>query len=565
MSFGQKNRIFNAKRRVLVADDEFINREMLGYMLSSDYDVIYAEDGAEALKLIRENAETLSLALLDVIMPGMTGMEVLETMKHDPELEHLPVIVLTSEKSYEVPCLRLGASDFIKKPYDAPEIVQARVQRTIDLYEDAMTIRKTEFDPLTGIYNQEYFFSYVTQYDNHNPTADMDAAVIDIDNFRMINELYGRELGNELLVLLAGALNEYAAKSGGLACRRGADVFMLYCPHLENYTKLCGELTEAIAHEKLHTAAKLRLGVYPSVDHEVDVRTRFDRAKLAADSVKHNYTTAVALYDSTMHKKTVLDQQLLSELGNALETKQLRVYFQPKFNITGDKPLLSSAEALIRWHHPQMGVIPPGMFIPLFESNGLVPRLDRYVWAEAAAQVRAWRDKYGFTLPVSVNVSRIDMYDPNLLDIFKGIVRDNGLKNSDILLEVTESAYTENADQIVPIVENLRKEGFSIEMDDFGSGYSSLNMLSRMPIDVLKLDMYFIRNIFANEKNIHILKLMMEIKDFLAVPVVAEGVETKEQLDVLKEMGCDVIQGYYFSAPVPPEKFEIFIEERVNA
>ena len=564
MKDDRRNLPFIAKRKVLVAEDEEINREILGMILGDDYEVLYAENGVQALEILRANAETLSIALLDVIMPEMDGMTLLETMKADPELEHIPVIVLTSEKAFEVKCLRLGASDFIKKPYDLPEVILARVERTIELYEDAMTISKTEFDQLTGIYNQEYFFRYVAQYDSHNPKAEMDAVVADIEHFRMYNELYGREVGNELLKNLAAELNGFAERCGGLACRKGGDIFMLYCPHIENYDGLEEELVSALKHEKVHTEAKVRLGVYPKADRSVDIRTRFDRAKLAADSVKNNFAKCVALYDDAMHKKTMLDQQLLSELDEALESKQFRVYFQPKYNISGDKPVLSSAEALIRWHHPQMGVIPPGMFIPLFEANGLIPRLDRFVWAESAAQIREWRDRYGFTLPVSVNVSRVDMYDPNLMQLFIGLIEKNGLNREDLLLEVTESAYTDNADQIISLVEKLREAGFKIEMDDFGSGYSSLNMLSKMPIDALKLDMYFIRNIFKNEKNIHILKLMMEIKDFLKVPVVAEGVETKEQLDVLKGMGCDVIQGYYFSAPVPPEKFEKFIEERIK-
>ena len=210
-----------------------------------------------------------------------------------------------------------------------------------------------------------------------------------------------------------------------------------------------------------------------------------------------------------------------------------------------------------------MGLLFPVSFVPLFENNGLITKLDRYVWKESAAQVRRWIDKYGITIPVSDNVSREDLLDSDLTEFFSRIVEENNLTPNDLLLEITESAYTENLEQLIEQVDNWQSAGFRIEMDDFGSGYSSLNMLSSIPIDVIKLDINFIRNMFDSEKNMQMLKLMMQIKDSLGVPVVAEGVETKEQLDLLKEMGCDIVQGYYFSKPVPAEEFEKFIEEKI--
>ena len=210
-----------------------------------------------------------------------------------------------------------------------------------------------------------------------------------------------------------------------------------------------------------------------------------------------------------------------------------------------------------------MGLLFPVSFVPLFENNGLITKLDRYVWKESAAQVRRWIDKYGITIPVSDNVSREDLLDSDLTEFFSRIVEENNLTPNDLLLEITESAYTENLEQLIAQVANLQSPGFRIKMDDFGSGYSSLNMRSSIPIDVIKLDISSIRNRIDSEKNMQMLKLMMQIKDSLGVPVVAEGVETKEQLDLLKEMGCDIVQGYYFSKPVPAEEFEKFIEEKI--
>ncbi len=185
--------------------------------------------------------------------------------------------------------------------------------------------------------------------------------------------------------------------------------------------------------------------------------------------------------------------------------------------------------------------------------------LDRYVWRTAARQIRSWREKFGRTLPVSVNVSRIDLYDPKLTDRLNALREENGLGPDDLLLEITESAYTGDSDHALAVIHELREMGFRIEVDDFGSGYSSLNMISTLPIDVLKLDMAFIRSAFREGGDTRMLEIMIDIARALNVPVIAEGVETEEQMKALRAIGCDIVQGYYFSRPVPPEEFEAFI------
>ncbi|MCR4837354.1 MAG: EAL domain-containing protein [Eubacterium sp.] len=251
-------------------------------------------------------------------------------------------------------------------------------------------------------------------------------------------------------------------------------------------------------------------------------------------------------------------------MDDALKNKDFVVFYQPKYDISEGRPKLKSAEALIRWKHPELGMISPGDFIPLFESNGLIQKLDNYVWQEAAAQVKLWKDEFGITIPVSVNVSRIDIYDPELEEKLLTLLRKYALSPENLLLEITESAYSNNAQGLIETVNHLREEGFRIEMDDFGSGYSSLNMLTTIPIDVLKMDMKFIRNMQRDEKSQKLVELVIDIARFLQVPVVAEGVETEEQLKLLAQMGCDIIQGYYFSRPVPPEEFRVFIEKEIR-
>ena len=263
-----------------------------------------------------------------------------------------------------------------------------------------------------------------------------------------------------------------------------------------------------------------------------------------------------------MIEREMFEAQLIYEFPKALAEKQFMVYYQPKFDIRGDKPVLSSAEALVRWSHPTLGMISPGAFIPLFEANGLIAQLDEYVWRSVAEQIATWKKDLGRSVPVSVNTSRAELYDPKLVDTFTQIVSDNGITAADIYLEITESAYVSDSHQIVERVEALRSAGFIIEMDDFGSGYSSLNMISELPIDALKLDMIFIRTAFKKQNNTKMISIVIDIADYLGVPVIAEGGETEEQYLELKKLGCAIIQGYYFSKPIPDNEFEKFLLEK---
>ena len=558
-------RALNEKRRILVVEDEMINQEILRLMLDEDYDTLFAAGGGQALGMVQEHADTLSLILLDLNLPDMHGLEVLRKVKEEPRYARIPVIVMTAEKDAEVESLMLGAIDFIPKPYPRPQVVKARVLRTIELSEDRDIIRSTERDSLTGFYNREFFYRYAQQLDLYNSGQTMDAIVIDINHFHMINERYGKSFGDEVLRRVAGKISGLLEDQGGIACRRGADTFLVYCPHRQDYADMIEEMSVTMTAEGMReNKVRLRMGVYPNTDKDTDLERRFDRAKMAADHVRSSFSGAIGIYDRSMHEAEVFAEQLVDGFETAIREKQFVVCYQPKMDIRGDEPVLSSAEALVRWKHPELGMISPGVFIPLFESNGLIRHLDNYVWQEAAAQVRDWKERLGMTIPVSVNVSRIDMYDPFLIEKLQGIVKENGIEEKQILLEVTESAYTKHSEQIIEKVKRLRECGFCIEMDDFGSGYSSLNMISTLPIDVLKLDMQFIRMAFKERKDTRLLELVLRMAEMLDVRTVAEGVETAEQMLTLKSMGCDIVQGYYFSRPVPAGEFDRFIIEKKN-
>ena len=552
----------DGRRLILVVEDEAVNRNILGTILEKDYTILFAENGEEALRVVEEKKELLSLVILDLIMPVMSGLEVLRRIKAAPDTCDLPVIVASGDQSREIECLNTGAGDFIQKPYPDPGVILARVRRTIELYEGRQIIQSTERDSLTGLYNREFFFSYAEQYDQYHRDTPMDAIVLDINRFGTINERYGRAYADEVLRRVGEKALEMVQDAGGIVCRREADIFLVYCPHREDYKAILDNASTGLSGEQnANNRVRLRMGVYSNVDKSLELERRFDRAKIASDSVRNSFTRNIGIYDDTLRKAELYSEQLIEDFPRAIDEKQFRVFFQPKFNITGEKPFLAGAEGLVRWQHPELGLISPGVFIPLFEENGLIQKLDHYIWREAARQIRVWKDTVGFTVPVSVNVSRVDMYDAGIVYTLLDILEESRLEAGDLHLEVTESAYAEDAEQIIETVKRLRSMGFLVEMDDFGTGYSSLNMLSTLPIDVLKLDMKFINTAFGQEKDTHMLEIILEIARHLSAPVVAEGVETEEQMNALREIGCDMVQGYLFSPPVPAEKFEPFLHE----
>ena len=551
----------NIKRSVLVVDDEEINREILGGILEESYDVLYATNGEEAINIVEKKGPLLSLVLLDLMMPVMDGFAVMEKMQQDVVMRNIPIIVLTSEESAEIESLRKGAADFIKKPYDMPEKIMARVRRIIALFEDRMIIQSTEKDELTGLLSQSYFYEYASLQDKFNPGRKMDAVTVNINHFHLYNELYGMSEGDLVLQRIADGLKSFAEKTGGIAGRSDADNFSLYVPHQESYEKLVEDITESIRKDSDIHNTSIRIGVNDLIDDEDNrLEMAFDRARMAADSVNGNTTSVITYYDAAMRKQRMFEERLIRDIADGIIKNQFKVFYQSKYDITGDAPKLAGAEALVRWEHPEFGMIYPGSFISVFEENGLIQLMDDYIWRQAAAQVKKWKDKYHMTIPISVNVSRIDIQDEDIVSNMCDIVKEAGIDVKDLHLEITESAYTSDTDQLVEVVAQFREKGFVIEMDDFGSGYSSLNMLTTLPIDILKVDMRFMQSISQDKKSLRMMELVKEIADFLKVPVVAEGVEEKEQLDTLKGLGFQMIQGYYFSKPLPVSEFESLIK-----
>ena len=278
-----------------------------------------------------------------------------------------------------------------------------------------------------------------------------------------------------------------------------------------------------------------------------------DRALLAAVSIKGNYDCRMIQFNDKMHEKMMMEQKIINTMVESLEKGEFMVYLQPKVEI--DTGRIIGAEALVRWNHPKLGIISPCDFIPVFEQNGFIYTVDLYVWEKACSMMRAWRMAGLTEIPVSVNVSRTDLYHEDLPDRLVQLTETYGLSPQALHLEITESVYVRDASQMLIAIKRLKKAGFMIEMDDFGSGYSSLNILYELPIDVMKLDMMFLGRADHEARRRTVMRLVINLAKELNLQIIAEGVETEEQAQLLKCLGCGLAQGYLYGRPVPEPEF----------
>lgn len=547
------------KKRVLVVEDNELNRELLSQILSREYQVLEAENGRAALDILREYKGNVSLIFLDVIMPVMDGYAFLDHLRADSSLALIPVVVTTQSNSEEdeVNALSHGATDFVPKPY-RPKIILHRAANLIELRENAAMVNQFMYDRLTGVYSREYFYQKVRERLAESSGVPYAIVGSNVENFKVYNDIFGTGAGDQVLRRIAENGRTMVGEDG-LCARYGADRFL----YLLRQDQVSDWLRQNGTPGKIANVKNivLKWGVYKITDRTVPVEKMCDRAFLVADSIKGHYNQWVAVYDDVLRDKLLREQAITESMEAALTEGQFAVYLQPKYWLQDDT--LAGAEALARWIHPELGFLAPAEFIPLFEKNGFITRLDRFVWEQTCKLLRAWREKGYPALPVSVNVSRADVYQEDLPETLSNLVKQYGIEPGQLHLELTESAYTENPGQIITMVDELRRRGFVIEMDDFGSGYSSLNMLSQVRFDILKLDMQFIQTETAKPGEMSLMRFVVKLAKWMNLSTVAEGVETKAQVERLREVGCDYAQGYFFSRPLPVEKFEALMKQEL--
>ena len=547
------------KKQVLVVENNELNREILREILSEQYHVLEAENGQVALEILAECKSSVSLIFLDVMMPVMDGYAFLDHVRADRDLSLIPVVVTTQSNSEndEVTALSRGATDFVPKPY-RPEVILHRAASLINLRESAAMVNQFKFDRLTGLYTREYFYQRVTEYLAENPDKQYSIISSNIVNFKVYNDAFGTKAGDRLLRQIADITRSRVGQKG-IYARYGADRFLCLVEQDQQWQDRA-ELESNGDRPASMRNLVMKWGIYEITDRTIPVEKMCDRAFLAADSIKGQYNQHVAVYDDVLRDKLLREQAITESMETALKEGQFTVYLQPKYCLHDDR--LSGAEALVRWIHPEWGFMSPGEFIPLFEKNGFITQLDFYVWEQVCMLLRSWKQKGYPDIAVSVNVSRADVYQEDLRDTLCGLVEKYGIEPQQLHLELTESAYTENPNQIISTVDRLREAGFIVEMDDFGSGYSSLNMLNQMKLDILKLDMKFIQTETAKPAEQGIIRFVVNLARWLNLSVVAEGVETRAQLERLREVGCDYVQGYLFSRPLPSKDFEALLEKQ---
>ena len=542
------------RKRILVVEDNDLNRAMLCEILSGEYSVLEACNGQEALDMLKKSQDSVSLILLDVMMPVMDGYHFLDRLRAEPELSLIPVIVMTqgSSEEDEVSALAHGATDFVPKPY-RPQVILHRVASLIKLRETAAMVNQFQYDRLTGLYSKEFFYRKVRERLDANPEQAYTILCTNIENFKLYNDAFGRRAGDRLLKKVADVAKNMMG-SHGFCGRYTADRFLCLQERTQEEQDWQDFGNFPLGEAQSFHNIVMRWGIYEITDPSVPVEQMCDRALLAVDSIKGQYDRYFAVYDDALRGRLFREKAITDAMETALAEEQFVIYLQPKYSLTDN--CMAGAEALVRWIHPEWGFMSPGEFIPLFEKNGFIHRLDEYVWEHVCALLAQWKQKGLPLLPVSVNVSRADVYQIRLVDILQGLVQKYDIDPKYLHLEITESAYTENSSQIVATVDQLHALGFPIEMDDFGSGYSSLNMLVQMKLDILKLDMKFVQNEIAKPEDQSILNDIITMAHRLKLGVVAEGVETRAQVSRLLAVGCDYVQGYYFAKPMPVAEFE---------
>lgn len=417
------------------------------------------------------------------------------------------------------------------------------------------TIEILKRDPVTNLLTEKIFYERAQVMLEENPGQAFDIIAVDIERFKIINDAFGTAAGNQLLSDLSVCLLDIRVDEKSLFARIRADLFAVLVPREEGvYGRLEHSLNCFLKNYPLPMRLTVKIGVYQIEERDIPVERMCDRAFIAAGSIKGMYAEKIVFYNNAMREKMLFEQKILDTMVEALEQGQFQIHLQPKVRVNTEEVV--GAEALVRWEHPELGLLSPADFLPVFERNGFIYSMDLYVWHKVCSAMQRWRQMGGADIPVAVNVSRMDIYHGDLPSLFTELVKDYGLEPKNLHLEITESAYISDSRQLLLVVEQLRKTGFVVEMDDFGSGYSSLNMLSELPVDVLKLDLKFLRTGTDAGRRHRIMQAVIDLAHTLHLLVIAEGVETKEESLLLEEMGCQYAQGYYYGRPVPENEFE---------
>ena len=541
------------KDKVLVVGHNPFDEKILTDILSPYVEVVISNAEDTIIEQLQDKDDVISTAIFNFEV----APELLKAIRMIPVLEDFPILVSTLHGSAQIEneLLEYGVVDFLKQPFDARRVIN-RVKTCIKLFNANKIIFELERDELTGLFTRKAFLRRAEKVRAENPKKKFAVLAFDFDNFKSSNTLYGEAKCNEFLAYTAKRLKGLIPHS--IVGRYGGDQYILFFAFDGDNVDVerIQYLTKSILDSAPIPHQIVKCGINSPISHELPFVVCCDRAFLAIQQIKGIYGKDIAFFENDLQKH-LLDEQHISEtMEAALENGEFKVYYQPKHEtITGK---IVGAEALVRWIHPEYGFMSPGQFIPLFEKNGFITKLDNFILEQVCKDIKRWKEK-GYTfVPVSVNVSRRDFLEEGCIDKQIQIIDSYGIDHAYVHMEVTESLYSENTEIIISQLKKVQELGFMIEMDDFGSGYSSLGLLSSFPLNILKLDISFVRNFRENEI---VIENIIKMAHRLGLLTVAEGAETNEQVATLKTLGCDFIQGFYFSKPLPIEEYEKYIND----
>jgi diguanylate cyclase (GGDEF)-like protein len=416
-----------------------------------------------------------------------------------------------------------------------------------------MEVRMEVYDKVTGLYKYGTFLERVKSCLERGKDEKYIIVRFDVKNFKLVNDIFGMESGDRLLSKIGETLRVKDIPDA-IYSRIECDRFVAFLP--ERYEDEVVEVlvkTQFFADQNANYQVYVYIGVYKISDKSIPVSIMSDRANIALGTVKHNRFVRIAIYDESMYKDIVQECELSTELTRAINEKELKIYLQPQVSARG---IVTGAEALVRWDHPLRGLLNPVDFLPIFEKNYRIVDIDKYVWELACIQLRKWKQKGRRDLYLSVNISPRDFECIDVYETLTGLVEKYNIDPEQLRIEITETTIMENPERQIELIGRLRLAKFYVEMDDFGSGYSSLGMLKDLHIDAIKLDMRFLSRGVDEERCKKVIKLTVSLIKELEMTAIAEGVETQEEVEYLKKIGCDIFQGFHFSRPITVEEFE---------
>ncbi len=550
--------MINKQHTVLIVEDNEINREILGEILSDDYNLYFAENGQVGLDLLREHQSEIDIVLLDLEMPVMNGYEVLAEVYKDPQLQSIPIVVITANENVdeEERCLMLHATEFLHKPY-VPSIVRLRIEVLLRLRDCISQVSELEIDKKTGAYTYNAFLYHASQRLQENPEVDYTLSLTDVIGFKALQDSYGersfdvlrreveyaRELmGDEVIVgyySFDHLLFLFPTKTNGMSEEEKQ-------AYLDNYMRQISK----------ELKVNIKAGCCEHIDPTHPLPSYLDVLRLALDKALKHYSHYVDFVGTQQLDQIQRAKRIEQEMEMAIKIGQMQVYYQPKHDAKTQK--LIGAEALLRWIHPEMGFISPAEFIPIFEQNGFVEKADAFVWEQTCKYQREWIDKGLPVVPISVNASRQDFDKPEILNHSIDVLQKYNLSPSLMHVEVTESFFSDLSAEAIARMGVIRKSGIHVELDDFGTGYSSLHSLAELPIDVVKFDMSFVRRLHEPREQL-VMQGCVDLIKRLKLLSIAEGVEDANTSQMIADFGIDAIQGYYYSKPLPAKQFEEYL------